>query len=60
MGGRQETLRASTKKELEEMAREWLKEKREGGLGDVRWGWDPSDAEKADDGMWEITLWVHS
>ncbi len=60
MGGKQEKLRASTKKELGEIAREWLREQREGGLGDVRWGWNPADAVKTDEGMWEIELWVHS
>ena len=60
MGGIQETLRARTKYELEQMAREWIGDRREGGLEDIRWGWDPAAVEKADDGMWEITLWAHS
>ncbi len=53
-------LRAPTKKELEQKAREWLRDRREAGFEDVRWGWDPAEAVKADDGMWEIELWVHS
>ena len=60
MRGIQETLRARTKKELEQMAREWIEDRREGGLEDILWRWDPAAVEKADDGMWEITLWAHS
>ena len=35
MGGIQETLRARTKYELEQMAREWIGDRREGGLEDM-------------------------
>ncbi len=60
MGGHGETLRAPTKKELETKAREWVRIHRESGLEDIRRGWHPVAAHKAEDGMWEIDLWAHT
>ncbi len=58
MGGIQVTLKARTKKELEQKAREWLRDRREQGW-DIRAGWDPTEA-KENDGQWEITLSGHT
>ena len=52
----QKTLRAETKKDLEQMAREWVRDRREDGMEHIRWGWDSSKAEKTGAGMWRITL----
>ena len=54
MGGIQVTLKARTKKELEQKAREWLRYRREQGW-DFRAGWDPTEVEE-NNGQWEITL----
>ena len=45
MGGIQVTLKARTKKELEQKAREWLRDRREQGW-DIRAGWDPTEAKR--------------
>ena len=60
MGGSHETLRAPTKKELEHIACEWVRNRGKSGMEEVRWGWDPSVARKGGDGMWEITVWAHT
>ena len=59
MGGIQVTLKAGTKKELEQKAREWLRDRREQGW-DIRAGWDPTEAEEKEDGLWKITLSGHT
>ena len=59
MGGAREILRAKTKKELEQMVREWVRARREADW-DIRAGWDPSAVEEAEDGMWEIMVSAHT
>jgi len=60
MGGAMQVLRARTKKGLEEKAREWTRNMKDIGLEDIRLGWDPKRAEKAEDGWWEIRVWAHT
>jgi hypothetical protein len=60
MGGKHETLKAKTKEQLEEKAREWARSMRESGLTDIRRGWDPVRAKKTEDGLWQIIMWAHT
>ena len=59
MGGQTWTVEAPTIKELEKKAREWTRQAREGGLGDIRLGWDRSRVEKTEQG-YRIELWAHT
>ena len=59
MGGTTEVLKARTKKELEQKVREWVRDRKDGGMEWIRAGWDPHGAEKTEDG-WEITVSAHT
>lgn len=58
MGGVRDTLKARTKKELEQKAREWARNLREEGWN-IRAGWDSDRAVKTGDG-WEIDVSAHN
>ena len=60
MSGAREVLRARTKTELAEKTHEWVRNMKDMNLGDIRLGWNPKRAEKAEDGWWEIRVWAHS
>jgi hypothetical protein len=59
MGGQMHIVEAQTIKELERKAREWTRQAREGGLEDIRLGWDRSRVEKTEEG-YRIELWAHT
>ncbi len=60
MGGVREVLRARTKNELEEKTHEWVRNMKYAGATEIRSGWDPKRAEKAEDGWWEIRVLAHN
>ena len=45
---------------LAEKTREWVRTMKDINLSDLRLGWDPKRAEKAEDGWWEIRVWAHT